>query len=145
MNSCHFGNICSLLLFFFFPASILIPGHLLCMSQTHTHNFSLWRRETMPAEKMNKEYSVFMIPLPPAAKQPARWKLELALHSLYVIDTWISISGSDSVEGQRRAQFGTAVHLTVLPEEISTLCPSDAWAAQLVSTKQSTLPMYLPR
>lgn len=88
MNSCPFGNTCRLLLLFFFllSFSILIPGHLFCMSQTHTHNFSLHLTETMPAEKMNKKYSVFMIPLSPAAKQPAMWKLKLAPYSLYVVD-----------------------------------------------------------
>lgn len=124
MNSCHFGNICSLLLFLFLK--ILIPGHLFCMSQTHTHNFSLQLTGTMPAEKMNKEYSVLRIPLPPAAKYLAMWKLKLAPYSLYVVNPWISVSGSDSVGGQRRAQFRTATHLIFLPEEISTLCPGDA-------------------
>lgn len=99
----------------------------------------------MPAEKMNKEYSVFMIPLPPAAKQPARWKPKLSPYSLYVVDPWISISGSDSVEGQKRVQFRTAIHLSVLPEEISTLCPGDVPTAQAVSTEQSPLPTCLPR
>lgn len=42
-------------------------GHLFCMSQTHTRNFSLQLTETMPAEKMKKKYSVFMIPLPLAS------------------------------------------------------------------------------
>ena len=115
------------------------------MSQTHTHNFSLQLTETVPAEEMNKEYSVFMMPLPPAAKQPAMWKLRLAPYSLYVVDPWISVSGSDSMEGQRRAQFRTAIHLIVSPEGISTLCPGDAWTAQAVSTEWSVLPTCLPR
>lgn len=37
------------------------------MSQTQTHNFSLQLTETKPTEKMNKKYSVFMIPVPPAS------------------------------------------------------------------------------
>lgn len=142
MNSCHFGNICSLLLFP--PPSILIPGHLFCMSQRHTHNFSLHLTETMPAEKMNKKYSVFMVPLPPATKQPATWKLKLAPYSLYVVDPWINGSGRNLVQGQRRAQFWTAILLTVMMEEISTVCPSGAWRAQIVISEQSAL-MCLPR
>jgi len=100
MNSCHFGNICSLLLFLFFFFFILIPGHLFCMNQTHIPNFSLQLTETMPAEKMNKEYSVFMIPLPPAAKYPAMRKLKLAPYSLYVVDLWISEVGATPWKGR---------------------------------------------
>lgn len=67
MNSCHFGNICSLLLFFFsfffFSFLILIRGHLSYLSQTQTHNFPPQLTEIIAVKKMNMEYSVFMIPL----------------------------------------------------------------------------------
>lgn len=86
-----------------------------------------------------------MIPLPPAAKQPAIWKLKLAPYRLCVVDSQISISGSKSMEGQRKAQFRTAIHLIVLLEEISMLCPGDAGTAQAVNTERSTLPMCLPK
>lgn len=85
----------------------------------------------MPAEKVNKKYSLFMIPLPLSAM----WMLQLAPQNPYVVDPWISISGSDSTEGQRRAQFRTTIHLTVLLEEISTLCPGDAQTAQASRTE----------
>lgn len=49
------------------------------------------------------------------------------------------------MEGQRKAQFRTAIHLIVLLEEISMLCPGDAGTAQAVNTERSTLPMCLPK
>lgn len=67
------------------------------------------------------------------------WMLKLAPHSPCVVDPQIDINGSDSTEGQRRAQHRTT-HLTVLPEEISTLCPGDAHTAQAPRTEWPAQP-----